>query len=85
MLWGREKNKIKSPRGGGFELAAGGEKKERESWLQEKQGGKAYFVPILSSQKKNLLSMKISPIYRAGKRVILSSMGKTSQPLIRLE
>jgi hypothetical protein len=81
-----EEKKIKSKaQGGGFELAAGGEKKERESWLQEKQGGKAYFVPILSSQKKNLLSMKISPIYRAGKRVILSSMGKTSQPLIRLE
>jgi hypothetical protein len=31
------------------------------------------------------LSMKIDPIYRAGQRVISSSMGKTSQPLIRLE
>ena len=31
------------------------------------------------------LSMKIAPIYRAGKRVILSLTGKNSQPLIRLE
>jgi hypothetical protein len=31
------------------------------------------------------LSMKIAPIYRAGKRAILSSMGETYQPLIRPE
>jgi hypothetical protein len=31
------------------------------------------------------LSMKLAPIYRAGKRVILSSTGKKSQPLIWLE
>jgi len=69
-------------------VAAGGhdgEKKEREGWLQENRAGKAYFVPILSSIPPNRLSMKIAPIYRVGKRVILSSMGKTSQPLIRLE
>ena len=29
--------------------------------------------------------MELAPIYRAGKRVILSSTGKKSQPLIRLE
>jgi len=32
-----------------------------------------------------LLSMKSAPIYRGGKRVILYSPGKKSQPLIRLE
>jgi hypothetical protein len=32
-----------------------------------------------------LLSMKSAPIYRDGKRVILSSPRKKSQPLIRLE
>ena len=32
-----------------------------------------------------LLRMKSAPIYRGGKRVILSSPGKKSQPLIRLE
>jgi len=31
------------------------------------------------------LSMKYAPIYRDTKRVILSSTGKKSQPLIRLE
>jgi hypothetical protein len=31
------------------------------------------------------LSMKIAPIYRAGKRAILSSMGEIYQPLIRPE
>ena len=31
------------------------------------------------------LSMKIAPIYRAGKRAILSSMGEKYQPLIRPE
>jgi len=31
------------------------------------------------------LSMKIAPIYRAGKRAILSSMGKKYHPLIRPE
>ena len=68
------------------ELDYGGEKKkEREGCLQEKPGKKAYFVPTLSSSLANLLSMKIDPIYRAGQRVISSSMGKTSQPLIRLE
>jgi len=60
-------------------------KKEREGCLQEKPGRKAYFVPTLSSPFSNPLSMKIDPIYRAGQRVISSSMGKTSQPLIRLE
>ena len=50
-----------------------------------KPGRKAYFVPTLSSPFANPLSMKIDPIYRAGQRVISSSMGKTSQPLIRLE
>ena len=29
--------------------------------------------------------MKLAPIYRDGKRVILCSTGKKSQPLIRLE
>ena len=32
-----------------------------------------------------LLRIKSAPIYRGGKRVILSSLGKKSQPLIRLE
>jgi hypothetical protein len=31
------------------------------------------------------LSMQFAPIYMDGKRVILSSTGKKSQPLIRLE
>jgi len=62
----------------------GGEKKEREGWLQENRAGKAYFVNF-ALPPANRLSMKIAPIYRAGKRVILSSMGKMSQPLIRLE
>jgi hypothetical protein len=32
-----------------------------------------------------LISMQMAPIYRDGKRVILYSTGKKSQPLIRLE
>jgi len=39
----------KSKAQGGLELAAGGEKKEKEGWLQENRARKAYFVPILSS------------------------------------
>jgi hypothetical protein len=81
-LWGRKK---KSKARGGLELAAGGEKKERESCFQEKSGRKSLFCANFELSKKSLSSMKIAPIYRAGKRVILSSMGKTSQPLIRLE
>jgi len=67
-------------------LDYGGEKKKKEGRLfARKPGRKAYFVPTLSSPFANPLSMKIDPIYRAGQRVISSSMGKTSQPLIRLE
>jgi hypothetical protein len=50
-----------------------------------KPGRKSLFCANFELPFANRLSMKISPIYRAGKRVILSSMGKTSQPLIRLE
>jgi hypothetical protein len=60
-------------------------KKEREGCLQENRAGKAYFVPTFELSFANRLSMKIDPIYRAGQRVISSSMGKTSQPLIHLE
>jgi hypothetical protein len=60
------------------------EKKKEGRLFAGKPGRKAYFVPTLSSLFANPLSMKIDPIYRAGQRVISSSMGKTSQPLIRL-
>ena len=84
-VWPKKKNQQGPESQGGLELAAGGEKRERESWLQEKPGRKNLFCANFELPKKSPLSMKIAPIYRPGKRVILSSMGKTSQPLIRLE
>jgi hypothetical protein len=71
--------------GGGWRPRWREKKKEREGCLQENRAGKAYFVPTFELSFANRLSMKIDPIYRAGQRVISSSMGKTSQPLIRLE
>jgi hypothetical protein len=50
-----------------------------------KPGRKSLFCANFELPFANRLSMKIDPIYRAGQRVISSSMGKTSQPLIRLE
>jgi hypothetical protein len=44
--------KKKSKAQGGLELAAGGEKKERESWLQEKQGKKSLFCANFEPPKK---------------------------------
>jgi hypothetical protein len=60
-------------------------KKGREGCLQENRVGKSLFCANFELSFANPLSMKIDPIYRAGQRVISSSMGKTSQPLIRLE
>ena len=74
----------------GGEISGGGwrprrrEKKKSETWLQE-PGRKSLFCADFELPSTNRLTMKIAPIYRAGKRVILSSMRKTSQPLIRLE
>jgi hypothetical protein len=61
-----------------------GKEAGNEGWLQE-TGQESLFCAHFELPVANRLSMKIAPIYRAGKRVILSSMGKTSQPLIRLE
>jgi hypothetical protein len=61
-----------------------GKEAGNEGWLQE-TGQESLFCANFELSFANPLSMKINPIYRAGKRVILSSMGKTSQPLIRLE
>ena len=60
------------------------EQKKSENWLQE-PGRKSLFCADFGPFFLNPLTMKIAPIYRVGKRVILSSMGKNSQPLIRLE
>jgi hypothetical protein len=80
-LWGRKKSKAQ----GGLELAAGGEKRGKRRLVAGKPGRKSLFCAKFELPPSNRLSMKINHIYRAGKRVILSSMGKTSQPLIRLE
>lgn len=63
--------------------AAGRGKKRRKSAAGKgrKAGFLAYFGPDLLLPQ----STKLAPIYRDGKRVILSSTGKKSQPLIRLE
>jgi hypothetical protein len=45
----------------------GGEKKKERAGCRKNRAGKAYFVPILSSIPPNPLSMKIAPIYRAGR------------------
>jgi len=70
-------------------VASGGpgrEKKKRKGRLfSGKPGRKSLFCANFELSFSNRLSMKIDPIYRAGQRVISSSMGKTSQPLIRLE
>jgi hypothetical protein len=67
-------------------LDYGGEKKKKEGRLfVGKPGRKSLFCANFELSFANRLSMKIDPIYRAGQRVISSSMGKTSQPLIRLE
>jgi hypothetical protein len=93
LLRGRRKSRGVALEEGlfGFVWVCGGaglrwrEKKRKGRLFAGKPGRKAYFVPTLSSSFANRLSMKIDPIYRAGQRVISSSMGKTSQPLIRLE
>jgi len=76
----------------GGEVSGGGwrprwrEKKKGEGRLfSGKPGRKSLFCANFELPFANRLSMKIDPIYRAGQRVISSSMGKTSQPLIRLE
>jgi hypothetical protein len=62
------------------------ERKKKEGRLfVGKPGRKSLFCANFELSFANRLSMKIDPIYRAGQRVISSSMGKTSQPLIRLE
>jgi hypothetical protein len=58
---------------------------EKKRLVAGKPGKKSLFCANFELTPLHRLSMKIAPIYRAGKRVILSSMGKTSQPLIRLE
>jgi hypothetical protein len=63
----------------------GGEKKEREGWLQENRAGEADFFANFELSFSLPQSMKFAPIYRDTKRVILSSMWKNSQPLIQLE
>ena len=63
--------------------AAGRGRKEKKSAAGK--GRKAGFLAYFGPDFLLLLSMKLAPIYRAGKRVILSSTGKKSQPLIRLE
>jgi hypothetical protein len=63
----------------------GGERKQKKWLFAEKWIQKAGFRPTLSSIVFSFLSMKFAPIYRDTKRVILSSTGKKSQPLIRLE
>ena len=63
----------------------GGEEKEREGWLQENRAGKTDFLSNFELRFLLPPSMKLAPIYRDGKRVILCSTGKKSQPLIRLE
>jgi hypothetical protein len=63
----------------------GGEKKKEGRLFSGKPGRKSLFYANFELSFSNRLSMKIDPIYRAGQRVISSSMGKTSQPLIRLE
>jgi hypothetical protein len=50
-----------------------------------KMGIKGWFSANFELVFPLLLSMKLAPIYRAGKRVILSSMGEKYQPLIRPE
>jgi hypothetical protein len=87
LLRGRRKSRgvercVRAVRGAGLRWRG---KKKKGKAVCRKPGRKAYFVPTLSSSFANPLSMKIDPIYRAGQRVISSSMGKTSQPLIRLE
>ena len=74
----------------GGEISGGGWKPRRREKREGrlfagKPGRKSLFCVNFELPVANRLSMKIDPIYRAGKRVILSSMGKTSQPLIRLE
>ena len=61
------------------------EKKREGRLFSGKPGRKSLFCANFELSFANPLSMKIDPIYRAGQRVISSSMGKTSQPLIRLE
>jgi hypothetical protein len=61
------------------------EKKKEGRLFVGKPGRKSLFCANFELSFANRLSMKIDPIYRAGQRVISSSMGKTSQPLIRLE
>ena len=61
------------------------EKKGEGTLFAGKPGRKNLFCANFELSFANRLSMKIDPIYRAGQRVISSSMGKTSQPLIRLE
>ena len=47
--------------------------------------GRLFFFAIFGPRFSLHLSTKLAPIYRAGESVILSSTGKKSQPLIRLE
>jgi hypothetical protein len=77
---------VKGRWGNPEEAALVWEKKlEMRAGCREKTGRKSLFCANFELPFANRLSMKIDPIYRAGQRVISSSMGKTSQPLIRLE
>jgi hypothetical protein len=52
----------------GGEISGGGWRlRRREKGKRKLIAGKADFVPILSSLLANRLSMKIAPIYRAGR------------------
>ena len=62
-----------------------GEEAGKRKLVAGKPGWKSLFCANFELPLPHHLSMKIDPIYRAGQRVISSSMGKTSQPLIRLE
>jgi hypothetical protein len=74
----------------GGEISGGGwrprrREKRKRRLVAGKPGRKSLFCANFELPLANRLSIKIAPIYRAGKRVILSSMEKMSQPLIRLE
>ena len=77
----RWKEKNRGADAGGAE----GEEAGKRKMFAGKTRRKSLFCANFELRLSNRLTMKILSIYRAGKRVILSSMGKKSQPLIRLE
>jgi len=81
----QREGRVKGRWGNAEEAALVWEKKLEMRAGCRKPGRKSLFCANFELPFANPLSMKIDPIYRAGKRVILSSIRKTSQPLIRLE